>query len=56
LFAAGQTIEPSVSDPIATAHRFAAGATAEPELDPHGSLPRSYGFRVKPPRALQPLR
>ena len=40
LLADGQTIEPSVSVPIATAHRFAAAATAEPELEPHGSRPR----------------
>ena len=51
----GQTIEPSVSVPIAAAHRLAAGATPDPELEPHGSAPRSYGLRVKPPRALQPL-
>ena len=43
----GQTIEPSVSVPIATAHRLAAAATADPELDPHGSAPRSYGLRVE---------
>ena len=55
LLPAGQTIEPSVSVPTAAAHRFAAGATAEPELDPHGSKLRRYGSRVKPPRALQPL-
>jgi hypothetical protein len=56
LCADGQTIEPSVSVPMATAHRLAATATAEPELDPQGSEPRSYGLRVKPPRALQPFR
>ena len=55
LWADGQTIEPSVSVPIASAHRFAAGATAEPELEPHGSQPRPYGLRVKPRRALQPF-
>jgi hypothetical protein len=32
----GHTIEPSVSVPIATATRFAATATADPELDPQG--------------------
>jgi hypothetical protein len=37
LFPAGHTIDPSVSVPTATAHRFAAGATADPELEPHGS-------------------
>src|SRR3954452_14326461 len=51
----GQTIDPSVSVPIAAAHRWAAAPTPDPELEPHGSAPRSYGFRVKPPRALQPL-
>jgi hypothetical protein len=29
-------IEPSVSVPIAPAHRLAAVATADPELDPDG--------------------
>src|SRR5438876_5967691 len=32
----GETIEPSVSVPIATAQRLAATATPEPELDPDG--------------------
>ena len=32
----GQTIEPSVSVPMASAQRFAATAAAEPELDPQG--------------------
>src|SRR2546426_8434080 len=52
---AGQTIEPSVSVPIATAERFAATATPEPELDPHGLRFSAYGFRTRPPRPLQPL-
>ena len=34
LIAAGQVIEPSVSVPMAAAHRPAATATAEPVLDP----------------------
>jgi hypothetical protein len=51
----GQTIEPSVSVPIAAAQRFAAMAAPEPELDPHGLRSRAYGFLVWPPRALQPL-
>src|SRR3954453_11289575 len=55
LRAEGQTIDPSVSVPIAAAQRFAAGATPDPELDPHGSVPRSEGLRVTPPRALQPF-
>ncbi len=32
----GQTIDPSVSVPMATAHRLAETATPEPELDPQG--------------------
>src|SRR3954453_10674313 len=56
LLPAGQTIEPSVSVPRAAAHRFAAAATPEPELEPHGSKLRRYGSRVLPPRALQPLK
>jgi hypothetical protein len=55
LACAGALIEPSVSVPTATAHRLVAAATAEPELEPSGSLPRTYGHRVNPPRALQPL-
>src|SRR5207249_6610577 len=55
LFPDGQTTEPCVSVPTAGAQRFAAGATAEPELDPHGSKLSRYGSRVKPPRALQPF-
>src|SRR5437763_13445333 len=51
----GQTTEPSVSVPTAAAHRFAAVATADPELEPHGSKLSRYGSRVKPPRALHPL-
>src|SRR5262249_18742681 len=51
----GLTIEPSVSVPTAAAHRFAATATADPELDPHGLRSSEYGLRVSPPRPLQPL-
>ena len=40
----GQTMEPSVSVPTATAQRLAATAPAEPELDPHGFLSSTYGF------------
>src|SRR5688572_22134713 len=50
----GHRMEPSVSVPAATAHRLAATAAPEPELDPHGLRPRAYGFRHWPPRALQP--
>jgi hypothetical protein len=34
----GQTTEPSVSVPTATAARFAATAAPEPELEPQGFL------------------
>ena len=34
---AGQMMEPLVSVPIATVHKFAETATPEPELDPEGS-------------------
>ena len=34
----GHAIEPFVSVPIAIAHKFAATAAPEPELDPHGFL------------------
>ena len=51
----GQTIEPSVSVPMATAHRFAETATPEPELEPQGLRSSAYGFRHWPPRALHPL-
>src|SRR5215212_1876640 len=52
---AGETIEPFVSVPIATAHRLAAGATPEPELEPPGVRSMAYGLRVCRPRPLQPL-
>src|SRR5687768_12289783 len=51
----GQTIDPSVSVPIATVARLAATATADPELDPQGLRSSTYGFRHCPPRALHPL-
>src|SRR5581483_572902 len=51
----GDTIDPSVSVPIATAHRLEATATPDPELDPEGLRSSAYGFRVRPPRPLQPL-
>src|SRR4051812_13146924 len=51
----GQTIDPSVSEPIATVHRFAATAPPDPELEPHGFRSRTYGFFACPPRPLQPL-
>ena len=52
---AGQTIEPSVSVPTATAPKLADTAAAEPELEPHGFRSSTNGFRHCPPRALQPL-
>ena len=36
LMDAGLTIDPSVSVPTAMVHRFAATATADPELEPDG--------------------
>src|ERR1700733_4489045 len=51
----GQTIEPSVSVPIAAAHKFAETPAPEPELDPHGFRSSAYGFFVRPPRPLHPL-
>src|SRR3954471_19952316 len=51
----GQTIEPSVSVPMATVARSEAAPTAEPELDPQGLRSRTYGLRVWPPTALHPL-
>src|SRR5271168_3984811 len=51
----GQTIEPSVSVPIPTAHKLADMPAPVPELDPQGLRSRAYGFRVRPPRPLHPL-
>src|SRR5688572_2241490 len=51
----GETMEPSVSVPMATAHKLADTATAEPELEPDGLRSSTYGFFVSPPRPLQPL-
>src|ERR1700688_88413 len=51
----GQTTEPSVSVPTASAHRLADTAAPEPELEPQGLRSRAYGFLVRPPRPLQPL-
>src|SRR5436853_7243859 len=52
---AGETMEPSVSVPMANAQRLAATAAAEPELDPEGLRFNRYGLRVCPPRPLHPL-
>src|SRR3954453_21955021 len=52
---AGQTMEPSVSEPMATSQRLAEIAAPEPELDPQGFRSNTYGFLVCPPRPLHPL-
>src|SRR5512142_2701936 len=52
---AGEVMEPSVSVPTAMAHKLAATAAAEPELDPDGLRSSTQGLRVSPPRPLQPL-
>src|SRR4029079_15836275 len=51
----GQTMDPSVSLPIAATHRFAEVAAPEPAIEPQGFRSRAYGFRHCPPRPLQPL-
>src|SRR5271169_1904853 len=51
----GLTTEPSVSEPTAAAQRLAAVAAPAPELDPDVFRSSAYGFRVRPPRPLQPL-
>src|ERR1700682_6406813 len=51
----GQTIDPSVSVPIAAAQRLAATPPPEPELDPQAFRSSTYGFLAKPPRPLHPL-
>src|SRR6266852_1744908 len=51
----GQTMEPSVSVPIAAAQRFAETPAPEPELEPQGLRSSAYGFLVRPPRPLHPL-
>src|SRR5215469_8969160 len=50
----GETIDPSVSEPTATAQRLAATDAAEPELEPDGVRSSTYGFRHCPPRPLHP--
>ena len=54
LMAAGQTMEPDVSVPIAMSTYPSATATAEPELEPQGVRVGSMAFRVWPPTPLQP--
>src|SRR5882724_11489760 len=50
----GETMDPSVSVPIAAAQRLAAAAAPEPELEPEQLRSSEYGLRVRPPRPLQP--
>src|SRR5689334_22328293 len=51
----GDTIEPSVSVPTPSAHRFAETAAPVPELEPEGFRSSTYGLFVCPPRPLHPL-
>src|SRR5215471_1502172 len=50
----GETIEPSVSLPTATAQRLAAAAAPEPDEEPDALRSSAYGLRHCPPRPLQP--
>src|SRR3954470_23747665 len=52
---AGQTIDPPVSVPTPAAHRLAAAATADPELEPQGLRSSTYGLFVTPPIPDHPL-
>src|SRR3954463_6059662 len=51
----GDTTDPSVSVPTATAARLAAIAAPDPELEPDVLRSSAYGFRARPPRPLHPL-
>src|ERR1700683_5225338 len=51
----GHTIEPSVSVPMASAHRLAETAAPDPELEPHALRSSAKGLRVRPPPPLHPL-
>ena len=51
----GETMEPSVSVPMARAHRLADTAAPDPADEPLGVRSRIKGFLVWPPRLLQPL-
>src|ERR1051325_10704841 len=51
----GDTIDPSVSVPIAAAARLAATATPEPDLEPDGLRSSAQGLRHRPSRPAQPL-
>ena len=50
----GDTIDPSVSVPIAKPTRPAATAAAEPALDPLEPSLRFHGLRVRPPNQMSP--
>ena len=52
---AGQTIDPSVSLPIAIDTKPAATAAPDPEEEPPALCECFHGLAVKPPRAVQPL-
>src|SRR5439155_27006531 len=52
---AGQTMLPSVSEPIETAAKFADAAAAEAELEPQALRSSEYGLWVSPPRPDHPL-
>src|SRR5580698_2350923 len=51
----GETIEPSVSVPMASGAKPADSPAAEPELEPDGLRSSAYGFAVCPPSVDQPL-
>ncbi len=51
----GETIDPSVSVPIASGAKPADRPAAEPELEPDGLRSSAYGFDVWPPSVDHPL-
>src|SRR5216684_6561393 len=51
----GQTILPSVSEPIETVAKFAEAAAPEPELEPQALRSMPYGLCACPPRPDHPL-
>src|SRR5260370_32218302 len=51
----GQTMLPSVSEPIDTAVKLADTAAAEPELEPQALRSSEYGLWLNPPRPDHPL-
>src|ERR1700761_535455 len=51
----GETIDPSVSVPMASGAKPAERPAAEPELEPDGFRSSAYGFAVWPPTVDQPL-